>query len=62
MKNMANAELKQLLKSNGLYYWQVANELHIAESTLLRWLRTELPMDKKTEIENAVSVLAECQQ
>lgn len=59
MKTVANKELKAKFRCYGLFYWQIAAQIGIAESTLLRWLRTELSADKRQRIEAAVEALAE---
>ena len=51
----ANEELRASFKKNGVHQWQVADALGIAEGTLARWLRKELPAEKKAEIEKAIS-------
>lgn len=56
--NQANADIRVLLKSNGLFYWEVAGQIGVAESTLLRWLRTELDPEQKAKIEAAVDALS----
>lgn len=58
MVNLANEDIKTLFRRNGLYYWQVADHIGIGESTLLRWLRKELPNEKKRLLENAVTPLS----
>jgi len=46
----ANAELRQYMKSKEVFYWELAAELNIAESTLIRWLRIEMSPDKKSTL------------
>lgn len=53
--NTSNNDLKTLFKLNGLSYWEVADHIGISESTLIRWLRKELPAEKKNLLEKAVS-------
>ena len=55
--NQANADIKSLLKRNGLFYWQVAEQIGVAESTLLRWMRIELDAERKDQIASAVAEL-----
>ena len=55
--NRANEEIKALLKSKGLFYWQVAEQLGVSESTLLRWMRTEFTADRKAKIEAAIEAM-----
>lgn len=45
---MNNKELKQIITTNGLYLWQVAEALGITDSTFSRKLRKELTDDEKT--------------
>lgn len=54
---MENKELKEQMKKSGLYLYQVANELGVCEMTLIRWLRFELPDDKKQAIIEAINKL-----
>ena len=58
MTNRANEEIKALLKSKGLFYWQVAEQLGVSESTLLRWMLTEFTADRKAKIEAAIAALS----
>ena len=57
--NHANADIKAMLKCNDLFYWQVAEQMGVAESTLLRWLRVELDAERKARIESAVTKLTQ---
>lgn len=43
----ANAELRGYMRQVGVPYWKLAKKLNVAESTLIRWLREELPEAKK---------------
>lgn len=47
---MCNKDIKQLLKSKGIYQWQLADRLGISEPTITRWFRRELPQEKKKHI------------
>lgn len=47
---MANEQIKKEALINGLYMWQVAELIGVAESTLCRWLRRELPEEVKTQL------------
>lgn len=40
---MCNEMIRQEMKSSGIYCWQVADALNIAESTFYRMMRHELP-------------------
>ena len=45
-----NVEIRTEIQKRGLRYWQVADLLGIGETTLSRWLRKELPEEKKNLI------------
>lgn len=55
---MKNLDLRLLAKSKGLYLWQVAEACGISEVTLLRWLRFDLPDEKKAKIVAAITKLS----
>lgn len=55
MKKQANAEIRARAKNARVFWWQVAQELGVAESTVIRWLRTELDADGKQRILDAIS-------
>lgn len=57
--NRCNSDIRGLIKSKNIKQWQVAQKLGIAESTLIRWLRTELPQANKEEFIKAINELAE---
>ena len=59
MKSAANVDVKKVLHNRGIVYWQVADKLGIAESTLIRWMRKEMDPEKKAAIYKAVDVLIE---
>lgn len=42
----ANKQLRTYMKLHSVPYWKLANALNVAESTLIRWLRTELTADQ----------------
>ena len=53
----SNPDIRNELKSAGLYFWQIAAKLGIAESTLIRWMRFELTDDQKALIREAIKEL-----
>lgn len=55
MKKQANAEIRDRAKSARVFWWQVAQELGVSESTVVRWLRTELNTDSKQKFMDAIS-------
>lgn len=58
MKRKKNREVRQFLKDKRVFQWEVAERLGIHESSLIRWMRTELPEDKKKKIMEAASAIA----
>lgn len=57
MSITANSALRLKMKRGGIYYWMLADELGVAESTLIRWLRTDLTGDRKKQVNDAVDML-----
>ena len=53
-----NTEIRNYIRKQRLKQWEVALELRVSEQTLIRWLRTELPEDKKAAIMAAIDKLA----
>lgn len=53
----ANVELRKELKGNNLSLWQLGAALGVSEGTVVRWLREELPSDKKLAIRTAIAQL-----
>ena len=51
---MANTDLRYEIMKSGLKNYQVATMLGVTETTFSRWLRTELPAEKKKEILEAL--------
>ena len=49
--------MREKIKRAGLYQYQVAKEVGISEAQFIRWLRDELPEDKKTMINEAIQRL-----
>lgn len=54
---MRNKAVRAAIEKAGLHHWEVAEEMKIADTTLCRWLRTELPAEKETAILAAVDRL-----
>lgn len=51
---MSNKEIRELLKKEHIYIWQIANKLSIHETTLVKRFRIELSEKHKTEVLSAV--------
>ena len=56
---MANKELRRLAKASGVPMWRVAKQIGISEVTLSRWLREELPQEKRELILSIIEELSE---
>lgn len=54
-----NLDIRLQAKSNGLYLWQIAQQIGISEVTLCRWLRFDLPEQRRNQIETAIKQLSE---
>ena len=52
-----NNDIRKTAKENGVYLYAVAAELGVSEPTLIRWLRFELPKEKRERILTAISQL-----
>ena len=51
---MNNEQIKDLMKENGIYMWQVAKKLNVYETSLCKWFREELSEERKQEILSAI--------
>lgn len=54
---MSGKEIQNLIKEKRLYQWEVADELHINEFTLSRWLRSTLSKEREKAILQAIKNL-----
>lgn len=54
---MPNQDINELIKSHCLRKWKVADLAKIADTTFSRWLRHEMPADKKQMILQAIGEL-----
>jgi len=54
---VAYADVRKRLKEAEIKHWMLANKLGCHETTLSRWLRTELPPKKKELIFKAIDQL-----
>lgn len=56
---MNGKEIQALIKKNRLFQWEVAQELHVNEFTLSRWLRGTLSKEREETILKAIKRLAD---
>ena len=50
-------DIRNKIKSSGLTYWQVAEKVGIASTTLSVWLRTPLSESRLNRVQDALSAL-----
>ena len=55
---MHNMDIRQAIKMKRLFYFEVAQALGIADSTFSRWMRQEMPQEKKKNILSVIDQLA----
>lgn len=54
---MKNLDIREEIKSAGLFFWQVADGLHTTDSSFSRKLRHELSDAEKTRIRQIIAEL-----
>lgn len=55
---MRNQEIREAAKKNGVAFWKIAEKLGISEATITRWLRFELPDEKREKILGIIAEIA----
>lgn len=55
---MVNKEVRRAARIANVPIWKVVYALGISEPTIFRWLRTELPEEKKSAILEAIDKLS----
>ena len=55
---MQNQDIRRAAAGNGVFLWQVADVMGIADSSLSRKMRKELPEDEKQKIFGIIAELA----
>ena len=59
-KRKKNRDVRDFLKQKHVYQWEVAERLGVHETTVIRWLREELPEERKQAmIAAAIAIAAE---
>ena len=56
---MHNKDLRDEFRIANVRQWEVAEAMGISEMTLVKWLRRELPEDKKNLVRKAVQTLVD---
>ena len=54
-----NNLIREMAKKNHVRLWEVAIDMDISESTMTRWLRTELSEDRKKMVVDAIKRISE---
>lgn len=54
---MKNIDVRQKIKENNTFQWAVADVMGVSECTFSKWMRKELPPEKKQEIFKAIEQL-----
>lgn len=47
---MCNKEIREALHDHGMPLWRLADAMDVSEATIIRWLRHELPDDRKKKM------------
>ena len=51
---MNNEQIKDLMKENCIFMWQVAKKLNVYETSFCKWFREELSEERKQQILSAI--------
>ncbi len=54
----ANQDIRDYAAQKGVYFWEIAMKLGVSEPTMTRWMRVELPEDKRREIRQIIDDIA----
>lgn len=54
---MENKEVRVLIATNLLKYWEVANKIGVSDATLSKWLRLPLNEEREKRVLNAIETL-----
>jgi len=54
---MHNTEIREAIQRFGLKYWEVAERVGIADTTLTKWLRRELSDERRSQVLAAIDEL-----
>ena len=52
--HLRNEQIRTAMFKSNVKQWEVAEQLGVSEVTVCRWLRSELPKDKKVQILQAI--------
>lgn len=57
-----NVKIREEMKTRGVPQWMVAAQLHVSESTLIRWLRMPLNKDREEDVLQAIMAVAQAKE
>ena len=59
--SLANNDIRMKARGLGVPLWAICKELGVSEPTLTRWMRTELPQEKRERINAIIDGLGSAQ-
>ena len=59
---MRNIDLRQAFRVANVKQWEVADALGISEMTFVKWLRKELPEEKKALVREAIEKVVQSRE
>lgn len=59
---MSNQKIKEMMKQNNIYMWQVAKKLNVNETSFCKWFREPLSEQRKQQILSAVNEIINTRQ
>ena len=51
---MHNSEIREIIRKNRIFHYEIAEELGISEPTFSKWLRSEMDSEKKEKVVRAI--------
>ena len=51
---MNNQEIKELMKQNKIFMWQIAKKLNVYETSFCKWFREPLTQEREQQVLSAI--------
>ncbi len=51
---MTNIAIREVMKKNGIKFWQIAEQMGMGEASMTRWFRHELEGDRLEKVRKAI--------
>ena len=51
---MDNKQIREVMRDNNIYMWQVAKKLNVNETSFCKWFREELSEERKQQVMSAI--------